>query len=231
MASQKREVVRKGLSGRIIAIILIVLAGGGAIGGWYLYLYLQGSGPTTPEGLCVMEAATEPTKGCADAPVTMVEFSEFYCPYCARFAFDTAPQLEEYIRAGSVKFIFRNFPVHGQPAILAAQAGECAHEQGRFWEYHDRLFAAVFKERRGSPYLNEDDLAKLATEVGLDREAFARCLAEERYLKNVQDDQAFGQRLGVEGTPTFFINGREVVGAQPFENFKLIIEEELKKRR
>lgn len=209
----------------VIAIILIVAAGG-AIGGWYLYSYLQGSG--TQEGLCVLEAATEPTKGCADTPVTIIEFSEFYCPYCARFAFDTAPKLSEYIRAGSVKFIFRNFPVHGQPAMLAAQAGECAHEQGRFWEYHDRLFAAVFKERQ--TYLSEEDLTKLATEVGLDSEAFAQCLAEERYLENVEEDIAEGQRLGVEGTPTFFINGREVVGAQPFENFKRIIEEELKKQ-
>ncbi len=174
-------------------------------------------------------ATAEPTKGSLEAPVTIEEFSEFYCPYCARFTFNTLPQLvEEYVKKGLVKVVFRNFPVHGEPAILAALAGECAHEQGRFWEYHDRLFAAVFKENR---QLDAAALIELAASLGLDGPAFQECLTSERYRENLEEDIAEGRQLGVRGTPTFSINGRLVVGAQPYEKFKQIIEEELERSR
>lgn len=170
----------------------------------------------------------QPTKGVADAPVTIVEFSSFYCGWCARFAFETAPQIErEYIQPGLVKFVFRNFT--GGAGLLTAEAGECAYEQGRFWEYHDRLFVVIFEEQKG--YLKEEDLKEIAQELGLDVEAFARCLADDRHVMNVQTDIEEGQRLGVTGTPTFFINGTKLVGAQPFDRFRQIIEAELARQR
>lgn len=219
---------------RILLVTLLALVvGGGLIAGSYWYSRSQidsvssPCGEDSPSPVTTTEITEEPTKGCLDAPVTIVEFSEFYCPYCARFAFDTMPEIEEeYVKRGLVKIVFRNFPVHGEPALLAALAGECAHEQGRFWDYHDKLYSTIFEVNK---YLDETALRELADELGLDAAAFSECLSSERYRENIEEDLAEGQRRGVRGTPTFFINGRMVVGAQPFETFKQIIEEELKR--
>lgn len=213
----------------VTALALVV---GGALIGvsyWYSSSKVAPTGLPCPEGesSAATEVTEEPTKGCLDAPVTIEEFSEFYCPYCARFAWETLPRIvEEYVKKDLVKVVFRNFPVHGEPAVLAALAGECAHEQGRFWEYHDRLFASVFKENRE---LDSAALVKLAEDLGLDGPAFRECLSAERYRANLEEDIAEGRRLGVRGTPTFLINGQMLVGAQPFERFKQVIEEELRR--
>lgn len=216
---------------RVPLVTALALVLGGALIG---VSYWHSSSQLTPTGLpcpedesSAAEVTAEPTKGCLDAPVTITEFSEFYCPYCARFTWETLPKLvEEYVKKDLVKVVFRNFPVHGEPAILAALAGECAHEQGRFWEYHDRLFNAVFKENR---QLNAAGLIELAASLGLDGPAFEDCLTSERYRANLEEDIAEGRRLGVRGTPSFSINGRMVIGAQPYEKFKQIIEEELER--
>ncbi len=164
----------------------------------------------------------EPVKGSSDAPVAIIEFSDFFCPFCARFARETLPQLEEeYLAKGKAKLIFRNFPVHGGPSILAAEAAECAHEQGRFWDYHDELYAA----ERHIP--SEGYLKELAAKLGLDVAKFSECLDSGRYAGEVADDQAAGRELGVRGTPWFFIDGREIRGAQPYEVFQEAIEEAL----
>lgn len=171
----------------------------------------------------------QPTKGSIDAPVIMVEFTDFQCSFCTRFALNTLPLIEEaYIKTGKVKIVFRNFAFLGPASQLAAQAGECAHEQRRFWEYHDKLFADSLAQGRSA--FSKDNLKRLATKLGLDSEAFNQCLDSGKYLEEVQNDRAEGERLGVRGVPWFFINGREVVGAQPFSVFQQIIEEELKKR-
>ena len=212
---------------------LALLIGGALIGVSYWYSSSRVApipipGPSEGGSSSIPAAATaEPTKGLLEAPVTIVEFSEFYCPYCARFTWETLPKIvEEYVENGLVKVVFRNFPVHGEPAVLAALAGECAHEQGQFWKYHDRLFSAVFREKRR---LDAEALVELAEELGMDGQAFQECLSSERYRGNLEEDIAEGERLGVRGTPTFFINGRMVVGAYPFERFKQIIEEELRR--
>lgn len=167
----------------------------------------------------------EPVKGSADARVTIVEFSDFLCPYCTGFSINTFPKIDEkYIETGKVKLIFRNFPVHAG-AWAAAEASECAHEQGRFWDYHDRLYAAGRESFTGK-YLKQ-----LAQELKLDSETFNDCFDTDRYDEEIKDDLRVGRRLGVEGTPTFFINGREVMGSRPFETFEEIIEEELAKEQ
>jgi len=195
----------------------------------------NGKGAVCPEELDFLMTAEGgeyplglPTKGSPDAPVTMVEFSDFMCPYCARFATETLPKIEEeYVETGKVMVVFRHFPVHGEPSIQVAEATLCAHEQHRFWEYHDRLFADSLTQ--GSRVFSLENLKALAAELGLDTERFNRCVDCRRYSEAVQEDIAEGNRLGVRGTPTFFINGREILGAQPYETFQRAIEEELAK--
>ncbi len=195
--------------------------------------------PSEPSPPITENIPEQPTKGVADAPVTIVEFAEFYCPYCARHLFQTFPKIdEEYIRPGLVKYLFHNLVVHGEVAQLAAQAGECAHAQGHFWEYHDRLFYVIFEEGKGR--LGEEDLQAIARELGLDEEAFASCLKSEYARSQVEKDRQVLNELLAQvpeserprsiGTPLFFINGRPLVGAWPYERFKQMIEAELARR-
>jgi protein-disulfide isomerase len=194
--------------------------------------------PTQPSSTSVENAPEQPTKGVADAPVTIEEFAEFYCPFCARHLFQTFPKIdEEYIRPGLVKYVFHNLIVHGEVAQLAAQAGECAHAQGHFWEYHDRLFYVIFEEGKG--HLNEEDLQSLARELGLDEEAFASCLNSDWAKAQIEKDRQVLQEFLAKlpesekprsiGTPLFFINGHPLVGAWPYEKFKAMIDAELAK--
>jgi parallel beta-helix repeat protein len=171
-----------------------------------------------------------PMKGSPDAPVTIVEFADFMCRYCARFATETLPKIEEeYIKTGKVRFVFRNFPFLGKGSTRAAEAALCAHEQRRFWDYHDRLFADSLE--RGREVFSPENLKALAAELGLDTERFNKCVDTRKYADMVQEDLEEGRRLEVTGVPTFFINDRKVVGAQPYEVFQRIIEEELAEGR
>jgi protein-disulfide isomerase len=195
--------------------------------------------PAQPSPTSIENVPEQPTKGVADAPVTIEEFAEFYCPYCARHLFQTFPKIdEEYIRPGLVKYVFHNLIVHGEVAQLAAQAGECAHAQGHFWEYHDRLFYVIFEEGKG--HLSAEDLQALARELGLNEEAFASCLNSDWAKSQVEKDRQVLQEFLAKlpesekprsiGTPLFFINGHPLVGAWPYEKFKAMIDAELAKQ-
>ncbi len=168
--------------------------------------------------------------GDPDAPVVIVEFSDYQCPFCNRFFQETKPQLDEqYIATGKVRFVYKDFPIdsiHAQ-ARDAAQAAECAGAQGAYWAMHDRLFAGLQEWENNAAAL--DVFRGYAAELGLDTEAFNQCLDRQTYADEVQEDVEEGQRAGVSGTPTFFINGRKLVGAQPFSAFAQIIEDELNK--
>lgn len=167
-------------------------------------------------------------KGDKNAPVTIVEFSDYECPFCARFYKNTLPQIQsEYIDTGKVRLIFRDFPLsfhrNARPASMAA---ECVREQGgddAYYAYHD----AIFENQTAG--LGAENLKKWAVEVGAEEGAFTECLESEKYGAEVDKDFADGQAAGVSGTPGFFINGRKVSGAQPFSVFKTIIDEELAK--
>jgi protein-disulfide isomerase len=158
-------------------------------------------------------------KGFPEAPVVIIEFADFQCPFCRK-----ALSALEKVRAAypkQVRLVYRHFPIdvlHPQ-ARLAAQAAECAGAQGRFWEYHDRLFTNVD--------LFPAQLRELAKGLNLDVAAFEECLNGEWARGKVAQDVEAGNRAGVSGTPTFFINGRQLVGAQPFDAFRGIIEQEL----
>ncbi|MCP3103345.1 thioredoxin domain-containing protein [Myxococcus sp. K15C18031901] len=168
-----------------------------------------------------VEVGNAPVKGAANAPVTIVAFSDFECPFCGRVV-PTLKQIEEQYQ-GKVKVAFKNqpLPMHAN-AKAAAAAALAAHEQGKFWEMHDKLFA-------NQRALDRASLEKYAQELGLNSEKFKSALDSGKYAQQIEADSAEGSRLGANGTPTFFINGRTLVGAQPFDSFKRVIDEELKK--
>ena len=166
----------------------------------------------------------DPALGDASAAVTLVEFSDFQCPFCAR----VMPTLKQVQQAygDRVRIVWKDFPltsIHPQ-AFKAAEAGQCAREQGKFWEYHDRLFA-------NQQALEPELLKKYAADAGLDAAKFSACLDTAKYGDRVQEQMGVGTGLGVSSTPTVFINGRLVSGAQPYDVFTTIIDEELERAR
>lgn len=163
-------------------------------------------------------------KGDENAPVTIVEFSDYECPFCGRYVTQTYPQIDrQYINTGKVKYVFRDFPLSfHQNARKAAEATECSGEQEKFWEMHDKLF-----QNQGN--LDVSSLKKYAADIGLDTGKFNSCLDSGKYAQEVQKDLRDGSSYGVSGTPAFFINGIKIVGAQPFSVFKQIIDSELSK--
>ena len=166
-----------------------------------------------------VDTAGFPARGPEDAPVTIVEFSDFECPYCAR----VNPALEQVMGnfGGKVRLVFRQFPLatHAN-AQKAAEAALCAREQDKFWQMHD----AMFKEQRS---LGVEQLKEKAARLELDTTAFNECLDSSRHAEAVMADLQAGIELGVTGTPAFFINGRFLSGAQPYDEIAKIIEEEL----
>jgi protein-disulfide isomerase len=170
-----------------------------------------------------------PVRGDESAPITIVEFSDFQCPNCGRFARNTAPQIvEEYIATGQVNMVYKHFPIRGPDSMAASLASQCAGDQGKFWEFHDMLFNN--QEGEGSGWASAENMKGFASELGLDREKFDLCLDSEKYRSLVEGDLAFGQEIGVTGTPSFVIvysDGSEpegVLGAQPFSSFKAVLD-------
>lgn len=169
-----------------------------------------------------------PVLGNKNAKVTVIEFGDFQCPFCEKWFTDVeASLIKDYVNTGKVKFAFRHFAFLGDESTWAAEASECANEQGKFWEYHDYLYKNQGPERSGT--FAKDKLKGFAQALSLDTAKFNSCLDSDKYAKNVTDDQAAGQKAGVKGTPTTFVNGQTVVGAQPYSAFKVILDEELSK--
>jgi protein-disulfide isomerase len=166
-------------------------------------------------------------KGDPKAPVTIIEFADFQCPFCGRFFATTQPQIDEaYIQSGKVRLGYWNFAFLGDESTWAAESAECAADQDKFWEYHDKLYASQSGENQGA--FNKDNLKKFAEELGLDTQTFNECLDSGKYTSLIQDDTSTSSALGVKSTPTFLVNGQAIVGAQPFEAFQQIIDPLLK---
>lgn len=143
-----------------------------------------------------------PALGPASAPVTIVEYSDYQCPHCANFAQGTLPELiKEYIAAGKVRFVHKDMAILGEQSQWAAQAANCAADQGRFWEYHELLFQKQSGRNQGA--FSRDNLKKFAADLGLDTAAFNECLDQNKYAQKVVADTAEGKQRGVEGTPSF----------------------------
>ena len=139
----------------------------------------------------------------------------------------TAPLNDQtYVKSGQVRIVSKNMPVHGAQAVKAAEAALCAMDQGKFWEYHDKLLENLYVGNYSASTV--DGLKQVAAGLKLDAVTFAACLDEGKYTQRVNDEAAEGQKAGVTGTPTFFINDTRLVGAQPFEAFETAIEAALK---
>jgi protein-disulfide isomerase len=181
--------------------------------------------PPTPTRVPNADAAGDNAfRGPADAPVVMVEFSDYQCPYCLRFYEETLPQiLQKY--PNQVKFVYRDFVIFGEDSVRAAMATRCAGEQGKFWE----MQAAIFDSRKASdaPPLSQETLVGYAGTLGLDTASFTECLSSGRYSDAVTNDYQAAVNYGFTGTPGFLINGRVVMGAQPFQVFDQVIQQEL----
>ena len=188
---------------------------------------LRKSGPAVtvlfdaPRATIAVESG-DPSLGPATAPVTIVEFSDFQCPFCQRVA-PTLKQLRDTY-GDRVRIVWKDFPltaIHAQ-AFKAAEAAQCAHEQGKFWDYHDRLFG-------NQQALQPESLKKHAVDTGLDAGKFNECLDSGKYAQRVQTQIGVGAALGVNATPAVFINGRMLAGAQPYQTFAAVIDEELRR--
>jgi protein-disulfide isomerase len=175
-------------------------------------------GPTPTVGPVEVSVDDDPSVGPENAPVTIIEFSDFQCPYCARFQSQTLPQiLSNY--GDRVLFVYRDFPLTSlhQYALKAAEAADCANEQGAFWKYHDLLF-------QNQSALDDASLKGYAASLGLDTTVFNQCLDTDKYQSEVQKDEQDGITAGVQGTPSFFVNGMLLTGAQPYSVFQAQIE-------
>ncbi len=179
--------------------------------------------PVDPSAFTVRDANRQGDKA---AKVSIVEFSDFQCPYCERFHTTVEANLiKQYVDTGKATFVYKHIAILGQESVWAAQAAECAADQGKFWQFHDLLFDKQSGENQGA--FNKDKLLGFAQELKLDMTKFEPCLNQDQTADRVQADSQEGQKAGVRGTPTFFINGKPLVGAQPIEAFQAAIESAL----
>ncbi|MBI3334774.1 thioredoxin domain-containing protein [Candidatus Pacearchaeota archaeon] len=204
------------LDGSFLVTDPIPLTGGSASTG--------ASGPDTSQRVEV-EIGSSPVKGLRTAPVTIVEFTDYQCPFCGKHHSETYPQIiQEYVDTGKVLYVLKDYPLEFHPeAQKAAEAARCAQEQkgdAGYFKMHDKLF-----ENQDS--LSIENYKKWAREIGVPGVKFDECLDSGKYADEVQADLAYGQQLGVTGTPAFFIDGISVEGAQPYSVFKQVIDAEL----
>ena len=197
---------------------------------------LQNKLPTTqPKQTVKISMDNDPIIGNIDAPITIIEFSDFQCPFCARFHVQTLPLLlEEYIEEGKVKLVFRDFPIQSihPNALPASVAAECANEQDKFREMHDKLFENQNEWSKKETTEAMNLFIQYSEEMQLDQEKFNSCLISAKYIEEIRKDLEDGRNYGVSGTPGFFVGNDEIgyvelKGAQPFDSFKKIIDAQL----
>jgi len=209
---------RGGISRTQIAVVSVVaiLAVAGLI-------YASNSSSNTPTATVPPQVAQNgQVRGQASAPVTIEEWADFQCPACGMFARNTEPQLNStYVANGQVKIVFHDFAFLGQESNWAAEAAQCAGEQGKFWEYHDKLYASQRGENQGA--FSKDNLKKFGSDLGLGP-SFAACVDSGKYAQTIRDEQKTGQGLGVKATPTLFVNGRKLEGVYSYDDMKKIID-------
>ncbi len=186
-----------------------------------------------------IETEGSPARGPADAPITIVEFSDYQCPFCWRWHTQVYDALMEKY-PNQIRFVYRNFPLSfHQNAFASAEAALCAGDQDKYWEMHDKLFDAQdLLNNQAGTVLEQAQYNQFATDLGLDVTAFEECMTTHKYEQQIKDDMTYAQSLpndstgepAVGGTPTFFINGHRLGGAYPIEYFTQIIDDELAKK-
>jgi protein-disulfide isomerase len=173
----------------------------------------------------------DPAIGDAKAKVTIIEFGDYQCPSCRMFWRDVEPRLKKfYVDTGKVRIVFRDFPIvqiHPE-SIMAAMAADCAIDRGKYWQYHDKVFLEQDKQGEDLVRFKVNDLKKWGKDIGLDVATFNECVDSNRYEDEVTKDKADGDDVGIQGTPTFFVNGHVIGGAHPYPVFKKLIDDLLK---
>ena len=184
--------------------------------------------PTKPTSVDVKVTPDDPVKGNVNAKLTIVEFGDYQCPFCGRFFKEVEPSiLKDYVDSGKVKFVYKNLAFLGKESTEAANAALCAKEQNKFWEYHDKLYSSQNGENRGA--FSTENLKKFALDLGLSATKFNSCLDTQKYNSQVQTDIAEANKNGFQSTPSTAIGTVPVIGAQPYSQFKTIIDAELTK--
>jgi len=190
--------------------------------------------PSATTTAAIMQLGTrDAILGSANAPVTIVEYGDYQCPYCAQFFAQTEPSIiSNYVNSGKVRMVFRNFAFLGAESTAAAEAAECAEDQNKLWAYHDALYGAkVGDEQKGGTeddgFYNRALFLKLAGNVGLDIPTFTSCIDSNKYATQVAKEQAAASAAGVGSTPTFYVNGTQILGAEPYASFQAAIESAL----
>lgn len=216
-----------------LALPVSILVAGVLISGALIYgrTRAPSGDPVQPSVVSLKVTDQDHVLGSKDAKVTIFEFSDFQCPFCRRFWSESFTQLKaNYIDTGKVRFIYRHFPLTSihQSAQIAAEAAECASEQNQFWQFHDKIFQEQAKSGQGTVRFSGDDVKKWAAQLGLNSQTFNVCFDSKKYSQRVSQDLDIGSKSNVDGTPTFFINGQRVVGAQPYASLKLVIDGFLK---
>jgi protein-disulfide isomerase len=191
----------------------------------------QAAAPTTNTNVMQL-GARDAILGDPNAPVTMIEYGDYQCPYCGEeFFAQTEPLIvQNYVNTGKVRFVFRDFAFLGPESTAAANAAQCANDQGKLWAYHDALYTGkVADDKKGGGendgYFSAAQLVKLGQQIGIsDMTKFTGCVQNSSNASVVSQGQADAASQGVNSTPTFYINGTQVLGAQPFGQFQTIIE-------
>ena len=213
------------LTGKATLVIIILIIAAIAAFGISGYMNSARSAPFNPVAAGPQIDVGEQSEGKADSPVTIIEYSDFECPFCGKF-FITAYQniKSDYIDKGKARLVFRQFPlvsIHKQ-SLGAAVAALCAADQEKFWEYHDTLF-------ENQPKFGRSNLESYANKLGLDMEKFNSCLDSGSTVDQVNKEIAEGEAAGVDGTPFFLVGSQKISGAQPIETFRIAIEAGLSK--
>ncbi|OGZ29739.1 MAG: hypothetical protein A2931_00350 [Candidatus Niyogibacteria bacterium RIFCSPLOWO2_01_FULL_45_48] len=211
----------------VIIAVAVMYAGGVDFGGKKADTKKQGPEAQAGEASALLGVVEgDQVLGSPLAPVTFVEFGDFQCPFCGRFYQTTEKELiEKYVKTGQVKFIWRDFAFLGQESFDAAVAARCAGEQGKFWEYHNYLFENQREENQGT--FSVANLKNFALVLNLDASQFDSCLDSQKYLSAVQKETELGRQLGVDGTPSSFVNGANIAGSLPFAQFEALIQNAL----
>ncbi len=243
LASVKKLPMPKTLTPILMGLLIVAAFLIGIL--WTKVQYLSQNGTAAPAGTVAQQGAQPaqvtpgakvnvgvgnlPVMGNANAKVKVVEFADFQCPFCEQWFQQVEPNLvKDYVNTGKVAFYWRDYPFLGQESNYAASAARCANEQGKFWEFHDYLYTHQGQENSGA--FSKDNLKQFAANLGdLNTTQFNSCLDADKYATDYQKDLSDGQKAGVNGTPTVFVDGQPIVGAQPYTAFKTIIDQELSK--
>ncbi|MDO8664780.1 MAG: DsbA family protein [Candidatus Liptonbacteria bacterium] len=190
-----------------------------------------GQNPTATNDSVQKQGPRDVILGDAKAPVTIIEYGDYQCPFCVRFSQTTEQSIKDsYVKDGKVKLVFRNFQFLGAESELAGQAAECSKDQNNFWAYHDTIYQAEGKDgKENNGNMNKAFFVELAKNVGLDVDKFTSCYDSGKYADTVKQSTQNAAALGVNSTPTTFVNGQIVKGALPFDQFKTIIDAALNK--